>query len=130
MTRLPIRALVVCAVGVLLLTGGPGRESPPAAQAQGAPTTGRIVFAFGPGGVLTEDGTPWQYNMEKGVWITVDEAFAEQGQQTHVQPLPVSVDEIARMESFGFIVTRTGNCWLYDIEKDHWKEIGQPPERR
>ena len=129
MKWLPIRALAVPAVAILLVAGGTGPESPPAAQAQGAPAMGNVVLAFGPGGVLTLDGTPWQYNMEKGVWITVDEAFAEQGQKTHVQPLPVSVNEIARMESFGFIVTHTGNCWLYDLEKDQWKEIGPPPRR-
>ena len=130
MTRLPKRALAVSAIAILLVAGGAGPESSPIAHAQGSPTMGNIVLAFGPGGVLTQDGTPWQYNMEKGVWITWDEAYAEQGKQTHVQPLPVSVDEIARMESFGFIVTHAGNCWLYDIERDRWKEIGPPPDRR
>ena len=79
---------------------------------------------------MTQGGTLWQYNMEKGVWITIDEAFTEQGQQTHVHPLPVPADQIARMESFGFIVTHTGNCWLFDLEKDQWKQIGRPPDQR
>ena len=129
MTKLLQRGLAISAAALLLMVGSSGPTSPPVALAEGTPAVGSIVLAFGPGGVLTQDGTPWQYNMEKGVWITVDEAFEEQGQQTHVQPLPVSVNQIARMESFGFIVTHTGTCWLFDIEKDLWKEIGAPPQR-
>ena len=125
----PKRLMVIAAVAIVLTAGASGLEPPPAVWAQGSPSMGSVVLTFAPGGVLTLDGNLWQFNMEKGVWITIDEAFEEQGQQTHVQPLPVAVAEIARMESFGFIVTHTGNCWLFDIEGDRWREIGPPPER-
>lgn len=130
MRMLPKRFLAIAAVATLFAAGAIGLESPPTASAQGSPSMGSIALTFAPGGVLTEDGVLWQFNMEKGVWITIDEAFEEQGQQTHVQPLPVDVGEIARMESFGFIVTHTGNCWLFDIEGDRWREIGAPPKQR
>lgn len=90
---------------------------------------GRIVLIYAPGGVLTEDGTLWQFNLENGVWVTVDEAFREQGQETQVLPLPVPVERIARMESFGFLVTHDGTCWLYDLQRNEWREIGAPPMR-
>jgi hypothetical protein len=34
------------------------------------------------------------------------------------------------MQSFGFIVTDSGTCWLYDVEKDRWQEIGAPQVAR
>jgi hypothetical protein len=102
----------------------------PVGVAVGSPNMGRIVQTFAVGGVLTEDGTLWQFNMEDGVWLDVDEAFEAQGRQTKVHPLPVRASEIARMESFGFLVTHSGTCWLYDLEKDVWREIGSPPSRR
>ena len=130
MWTLLTRSLTVAVLAILLLAGESGPGSPPAASAQHASSMGEILLTFGPGGVLTEGGILWQFNMEKGVWTTIDDAFDEQGRQTHVHPLPVAADEIARMESFGFIVTHSGNCWLYDLEKDRWREIGPPPRRR
>lgn len=99
------------------------------AVAAGDFSGGRIALVYAPGGVLTTDGTLWQFNLEKGVWVTVDEAFREQGQQTQVLPLPVPADRIARMESFGFLVTQDGICWLYDLQRNEWREIGAPPAR-
>ena len=100
------------------------------ALAQSGPTAGEIQLVYGVGGVLTIDGTLWQYRPDKSAWLTVDQAFAEEGRTTHVLPLPVPASQSARMESFGFIVTESGNCWLYDLEQDRWREIGPPPARR
>lgn len=92
-----------------------------------SPGRSGVVLAFAPGGVLTEDGTLWQYRLDTGVWLTIDDAFSQEGRTTHVLPLPVPAPQIAHMQSFGFIVTTSGSCWLYDLEKDRWKEIGSPP---
>ncbi len=86
-----------------------------------------VVLAFGPNGVLTRDGTLWVYRPDKGIWLTIDDSFAEEGHATHVLPLPVPATEIAQMQSFGFIVTNSGSCWFYDLSKDRWKDIGVPP---
>ncbi|MBD3161882.1 MAG: hypothetical protein GF346_06350 [Candidatus Eisenbacteria bacterium] len=115
-------SMAAVAIAVLLAAAG-------TAAAQGGADAGRIVLIYAPGGVLTEDGTLWQFNLEKGVWVTVDEAFREQGQETEVLPLPVPVERIARMESFGFLVTREGVCWLYDLQRNQWREVGSPPRR-
>ncbi len=101
------------------------------AMAQGSgPLAGSIQLVYGIGGVLTKDGTLWTYRPDTGKWLTVDEAFQAQQKTTHVLPLPVPPSSIVRMESFGFLVTDTGTCWLYDLEKDRWMEIGAPPARR
>jgi len=86
-----------------------------------------VVLAFGPNGVLTRDGTLWVYRPDKGIWLTIDDSFAEEGHPTHVLPLPVAPAEIAQMQTFGFIVTSSGTCWFYDLSKDRWKNIGVPP---
>ena len=112
------------AVGLLIWQAG---GLPPAARAQSNPENGDILLVYGVGGVLTRDGTLWQYRPDKSVWLNVDQAFAEEGRTTNVLPLPVPAADIARMDSFGFIVTRAGDCWLYDLEKDGWRQIGPPP---
>jgi hypothetical protein len=100
-------------------------------SAQGSQSFGEIILACGPGTVLTQDGTIWVYRPDHGEWLTIDRSFAEsEGRKTKVLPLPVPVANIADMASFGFIVTRTGTCWLYDLEKDHWREVGSPPRQR
>lgn len=99
------------------------------ARAQDPEPLGNILLAYAPGGVLTQDGTLWQFHPEKAGWITIDEAFREQGKETHVLPLPVKASDVARMESFGFLVTRSGGCWLFDLERDRWRDIGHPPRR-
>ncbi|MBU1702734.1 MAG: hypothetical protein KJ970_06215 [Candidatus Eisenbacteria bacterium] len=93
---------------------------------QAAPDKNEVVLSFGPGGVLTRSGALWQYRLDTKDWVTIDQAFKDQGQDTHVLPLPVAVDEIRSMESFGFLVTQSGTCYLFDLEEDEWKNIGTP----
>jgi hypothetical protein len=40
--------------------------------------------------------------------------------------LPVVATEVARMEGFGFLVTRGGTCWLYNLDSNRWENIGRP----
>jgi hypothetical protein len=63
---------------------------------------------------------------EKKVWVTIDESFRMDGETRKVLPLPVGASEVARMEGFGFIVTRSGNCWLYNLDSNRWENIGRP----
>lgn len=117
------KAMLLGAIAVLFAMGwGP-------VSASGGPSAGDIVLAYGVGGVLTSDGTLWSFRPDTGAWVTVDDAFEKEGRATHVLPLPVHVSEIADMESFGFILTRSGGCWLYDLEKNSWREVGPPPRR-
>ncbi len=102
----------------------------PEAKAEPGPASGEILLVYGVGGVLTRDGTLWQYRPDQNQWLTVDEAFSQEGQTTHILPLPVPASTIAKMDSFGFLVTESGSCWLYDLEKDRWREVGAPPSRR
>ena len=44
----------------------------------------------------------------------------------NVLPLPVPASEVSRMEGFGFIVTRSGQCWLYNLDSNRWENIGRP----
>lgn len=99
-----------------------------AAYAQGRVAGARraIVGTFGVGGVLTEDGALWQYRPENGDWITIDQAFGADGKTTKILPLPVDGKDVAFLESFGFLVTRSGDCWLYDLEQNRWENIGRP----
>jgi hypothetical protein len=117
--------ILLGAMGLLALalvaTDPPGVEASPPGRL--------VVLAFGPGGVLTRDGTLWQYRPDTKDWVTIDTAFRDQGQETRILPLPVPVEEIESMESFGFILTRKGECWLYDLEANAWKNVGPPPER-
>lgn len=113
-------AVGLCALGIFLIIAA-GHAS---GQSQ-AP--GEIVLFYSAGGVLTDDGTLWQYRPDFGRWMTIDEAFREEGRTTHILPLPVPAVEIADMETFGFILTRAGQVWFYEIESDKWKSIGAPP---
>ena len=98
-----------------------------AAVAQSAPPgAGRVLLAFGVGGVLTADGGLWQYRPDTDQWYTMDEAFRQEGRETHVVPLPVAASEIAQMASFGFIVTKVGDTWLYEISTDRWRKLSRP----
>ncbi len=114
----------LCALGLgalgTLLIGGAG-----SASGQGR-VAGKVLLFYSAGGVLTDDGTLWQYRPDFGRWMTIDEAFREEGRTTHILPLPVPADQIADMESFGFILTRGGEVWFYEIESDRWKSIGSP----
>jgi hypothetical protein len=31
------------------------------------------------------------------------------------------------METFGFLVTTSDECWLYDLDQHVWKKIDAPP---
>ena len=86
-----------------------------------------VVGTYGVGGVITGDGQLWQYRPDKSKWITLDESFALEGQGTNAVPLPVPIETIKFMETFGFLVTRDGECWLYDLDQKGWSSIGAPP---
>ena len=94
--------------------------------------TPRVIGVYGVGGVLSDDGILWQYMPEQRRWMTIDEAFAEggqfagSGQESHILPLPVPVEEIAYMESWGFLVTRDSIAWHYDLRSNRWENIGRP----
>ncbi len=98
------------------------------AQTSGS-APGSILLLYSVGGALTSDGTLWQYRPDLRKWMTIDEAFNEQGRKTHVLPLPVRPDSIAEMSTFGFFRTRRNDLWLYDIERDKWQRL-PPPNRR
>ena len=88
---------------------------------------GGITGIFGVGGVITEEGSLWQYLPDEKRWMTIDEAFKRDGRETHILPLPVpSAKEIRYMESWGFLVTQTGEVWQYDLETNRWRNIGAP----
>jgi len=95
-----------------------------AADAGGRP--GEVLLAYSVGGVLTADGQLWQYRPDLQQWLTIDEAFRQEGRETSVVPLPVPASEIAAMESFGFLVTRSGDLWLYVIETNQWQKLPHP----
>jgi hypothetical protein len=84
------------------------------------------VRVFGLGGVLTSDGTLWQFRPDKKQWLTIDEAFRTQGQETRVLPLPVKPEKIREMATWGFILTDSGSCWLYDLDENRWVELPPP----
>ena len=117
----------ILAAGIcFLLTGTPGPHSA-RAQAQGPQD---VLRAFAVGGVLTADGTLWQYLPEKKRWFTIDEAFRAQGKETRILPLPVKAEEIADLSTWGFLVTLKSACWLYDIEQKRWVELPSPASPR
>ncbi|MCA9728500.1 MAG: hypothetical protein KC729_12500 [Candidatus Eisenbacteria bacterium] len=95
----------------------------PAAAQDPAPSP--ILRIFSVGGVLTADGTLWQYSPSRK-WQTIDEAFRDQGKETHILPLPVPAKSIEEMVTFGFLRTTGGDVWLYDLEKDEWNHL-EPP---
>jgi hypothetical protein len=85
-----------------------------------------VLLSFGVGGVLTADGQLWQFRPDQNQWLAIDEAFQEEGRETHIVPLPVPAAEIAEMQSFGFLVTRTGEVWLYEFNTDDWRKLPSP----
>jgi len=103
----------------------------PAQGAEGAntgaaPPSGRIVRLLEVGTVLTDDGTIWVYRPDRERWMKIDEAFQEQQRRTHILPLPVPVASIKQMATFGFLMTDSGDCWLYLMEKDKWQKLSAP----
>ena len=92
----------------------------------------RILGVYGVGGVISDDGILWQYMPEERRWMTIDEAFDAGGQfagaggKSNVLPLPVPVEEIKHMESWGFLVTQESIVWHYDLRSNRWENIGRP----
>ena len=89
-----------------------------------------VLLTYGIGGVLTADGTLWQYRPDIDRWLTIDEAFRKEGQKTHVMPLPVPADQIRDMATFGFILTKSGDLWFYELSSDKWRRLNSPTESR
>ena len=116
---------------LLIIVGG--RALNPAAMAARPTATpqvvdrGGLVASYGVGGVLTRDGELWQYRPDQEKWITLDESFALEGNKTKLVPLPVPADQVKEMQTFGVLVTRSDECWLYDLDLQQWKNIGAPP---
>lgn len=120
-------AAAILIAALLLGASGSTLDHPAAAQTpSNAP--GDVLRIYGVGGVLTRDGTLWQYRPEKKRWLTIDEAFREQGKETRVLPLPVRPEEIREMVTWGFLLTESGVCWLYDIDANRWDPL-TPPSR-
>lgn len=113
-TTLAVAAAV--AAGVLAFQSGRAGDPPRG-----------ILGVYGVGGVLAADGTLWQYMPDRKKWLTIDEAFRGEGRDTQVLPLPVAAAEIQFMESWGFLVTREGHVWHYDLNSNRWENIGAPP---
>jgi hypothetical protein len=85
------------------------------------------VGIFGVGGVISEDGALWQYLPDEKRWMTIDEAFKRDGRaDTHILPLPVEAKDIRFMESWGFLVSKSGKIWQYDLDQNRWMDIGTP----
>jgi len=115
--------------GPIGLSAGIG-EAWAAGQQEGASGASRVVLAFGVASVLTENGMLWVYRPDTGNWLTIDEAFREEGRETHILPLPVRSADIAQMESFGFLLTKSGEMWLYEFTGDRWRKVDPPPLSR
>jgi len=120
----PLSLAGAALVAALTLTGGAAANRP--APAEAASTGPSIVATYGVGGVLKSDGKLYQWRPERKQWVTIDESFRLDGETRKVLPLPVIASEVARMEGFGFVVTRGGTCWLYDLDANRWVNIGRP----
>jgi hypothetical protein len=96
------------------------------APANPTPAAGHILLAWGVGGLLTDDGNLWQYRPEKARWVTIEESFRMDGEERNVLPLPVAARDVRFMQGFGFLVTRSGTAWLYDLDQNRWRNLGSP----
>jgi hypothetical protein len=113
-------ALVIGTVAAGLGAGG-------SSVAATSPSSASIVATYGVGGVLKTDGNLYQWRPERHQWVTIDESFKIDGESNrNVLPLPVAPSEVVRMEGFGFLVTRSGACWLYNLDSNKWENIGRP----
>ena len=133
---LVILAATLIVAGAFPFRSGIAAATPPgfdpgdaAAAEQAAGGDGRILQVISVGSVLTRDGMIWVYRPDKQTWLSVDEALKEEGRETHVLPLPVPATEIAQMQSFGFLLTKSGELWLYEFATDKWGRIQSPPAR-
>lgn len=124
----PMFAILLVAAALALpgdaRLGAPAAAGPGAALA--ATTASTIVATYGVGGVLKSDGRLYQWRPERKQWVTIDESFRLDGETRRILPLPVMPSEVVRMEGFGFLVTRSGTCWLYDLDANRWENIGRP----
>ena len=121
----PVARLALAGLALVVaftLSGGDGSGR----SAEAASTATAIVATYGVGGVLKSDGKLYQWRPERRQWVSLDESFKLDGEKRNVLPLPVSASEVARMEGFGFIVTRSGQCWLYNLDSNRWENIGRP----
>lgn len=118
------RIALVTAVLALALTGAIRLGQPDPATAASAASS--VMVTYGVGGVLKSDGKLYQWRPERKQWVTIDESFRLDGETRNILPLPVVASEVARMEGFGFIVTRGGACWLYNLDSNRWENIGRP----
>ncbi len=107
------------------LVGGTPSVPPAAAQTPDGP--GKILFTTGPGGVLTADGMLWVYRPDQETWLSIDQAFKNEGKETKILPLPVPVEKIQDMSTWGFFLTTEGELWIYDLAADTWKALPPPP---
>jgi hypothetical protein len=134
--RVPTRIAVAVGMAALIVlplalsggqSGAQSRSSSTTRVVRPAPSKpGRIVQIWGVGGVLTQDGTLWQYRPEARRWVTIDQSFALDNEKRSVLPLPVSASEVALMQGFGFLVTRSGEAWIYDLDENRWQNVGRP----
>jgi hypothetical protein len=114
--------------GAIALALGVGFVTGTAQESAGS----HIVGVYGVGGVISDDGILWQYMPEERQWMTIDDAFdasgqfAGSGQKSNVLPLPVPVEDIKHMESWGFLVTEDSIVWHYDLRENRWENIGRP----
>lgn len=120
-----IAPLALAALVALVATGFLPAAFLDGSKAMASPK-GEILLVWGVGGVLTDDGTLWQFRPESRRWVTVDQSFALDGERRKVLPLPVPAGEVAHMRGFGFLVTKGGSAWLYNLDSDTWENIGAP----
>lgn len=85
-----------------------------------------VVRAVSNGTVLAADGQIWVFRPDQDRWMTIDQAFKEEGRETHVVPLPTPVDQIKEMTSFGFFLTHGGEVWFYEMSTDKWRKLPSP----
>jgi hypothetical protein len=119
-------SLAIAVTLIALVASLSGHSGVPGVDPAEASPSGNIVLIWGVGGVLTGDGKLWQYRPESRHWVTVDQSFALDGERRKVLPLPVPPGQIEAMQGFGFIVTKAGSSWLYNLDSDKWENIGAP----
>ena len=125
MTRSRLVLVLAAALVVALALPGAARLGQPDPAAAAAAASA-VLVTYGVGGVLKSDGRLYQWRPERKQWVNIDESFRLDGETRNILPLPVVASEVARMEGFGFIVTRGGACWLYNLDSNRWENIGRP----
>ena len=118
-----VAAVLALAAGIKAGPSAAAGSTPPRAAAGSG---GAVIATYGVGGVLKTDGRLYQWRPEKKQWVTIDESFRLDGENRSILPLPVPATDVTRMEGFGFLVTRSGVCWLYNLDTNRWENIGRP----